>query len=53
MEQLAEKYFRQLAIERGLSKNTLAAYRRDIAEYLRYLDSISKTEADQISSSEI
>lgn len=53
MEQLAEKYFRQLAIERGLSKNTLAAYRRDIAEYLQYLDSISKTEADQISSSEI
>lgn len=53
MEQLAEKYFRQLAIERGLSKNTLAAYRRDIAEYLRYLNSISKTEIDQISSSEI
>lgn len=53
MEQLAEKYFRQLAIERGLSKNTLSAYRRDIAEYLAYLDSISKTEANQISSSEI
>ena len=53
MEQLAEKYFRQLAIERGLSKNTLAAYRRDIAEYLSYLDSISKTEANQINSSEI
>ena len=53
MEQLAEKYFRQLAIERGLSNNTLSAYRRDIAEYLAYLDSISKTEANQISSSEI
>ena len=53
MEQLAEKYFRQLAIERGLSNNTISAYRRDIAEYLEYLNSLSKTDPNSVSSSEI
>lgn len=53
MEQLAEKYFRQLAIERGLSNNTISAYRRDIGEYLNYLNSLSKSDPNSVSSSEI
>jgi integrase/recombinase XerD len=53
LEQLAEKYFRQLAIERGLSNNTISAYRRDIGEYLNYLNSLSKSDPNSVSSSEI
>ncbi|MEV8254273.1 site-specific tyrosine recombinase XerD [Rhodoglobus sp. NPDC076762] len=33
----AERYLRHLAIERGLSANTLAAYRRDLDKYLEFL----------------
>jgi len=33
----AERYVRHLAIERGLSANTLAAYRRDLDAYLEFL----------------
>jgi integrase/recombinase XerD len=37
LERLADQYFRHLAVERGISKNTLMAYRRDIGRYLDYL----------------
>lgn len=37
LSRLAEQYFRHLTVERGMSKNTIAAYRRDIARYLQYL----------------
>jgi integrase/recombinase XerD len=30
-------YLEHLTVERGLSRNTLAAYRRDLARYVRYL----------------
>ena len=53
MEQLAEKYFRQLAVERGLSDNTLGAYRRDIGAYLNFLASVSKSSPSEISSGDI
>jgi integrase/recombinase XerD len=33
-------YLRQLAIERGLSQNTLAAYRRDLGRYLEWLGEV-------------
>lgn len=33
-----ENYLRQLTIERGLAKNTLLAYRRDLSRYLRFLN---------------
>ncbi|KIP52904.1 site-specific tyrosine recombinase XerD [Leucobacter komagatae] len=33
-----EKYLRHLSIERGLSDNSLAAYRRDFARYSAWLD---------------
>ena len=35
---LADGYFRHLTVERGMAKNTLLAYRRDIARYLSFLD---------------
>jgi len=53
LEQLAEKYLRQLAIERGLSSNTLSAYRRDLSNYLEYVKKISKTDPKAVVSSDI
>ena len=38
LEKLAESYFRHLTVERGMAKNTLLAYRRDIARYLAFLE---------------
>lgn len=34
-----ERYLRHLTVERGLSKNTLAAYRRDLNRYAAFLES--------------
>lgn len=42
-------YLNHLTIERGLSDNTLAAYRRDLARYLRYLTQEHITDVQQIS----
>jgi integrase/recombinase XerD len=38
LEVLAERYLRHLSIERGRAKNTIAAYRRDLASYLTFLE---------------
>lgn len=46
----AERFLDQLRIERGLSANSLAAYRRDLALYGAYLDEaglVSPTDADR------
>jgi integrase/recombinase XerD len=37
LAQLVEEYLRHLSIERGLAKNTRAAYRRDLSGYLHFL----------------
>ena len=37
LERLADQYFRHLAVERGMAKNTLLAYKRDIGRYLEFL----------------
>ena len=37
LQKSVDSYLRHLAIERGVSKNTLAAYRRDLANYIDYL----------------
>ncbi|CAB4633356.1 unannotated protein [freshwater metagenome] len=39
LAQLVDEYLRHLSIERGLAKNTVAAYRRDLTGYLRFLES--------------
>jgi integrase/recombinase XerD len=49
LAKLLDDYLRHLSIERGLSKNTIAAYRRDINSYLLFLDKNSISEPEQIS----
>lgn len=43
-----DRYFRHLAIERGLSANTVAAYRRDLTAFLDALASAGLTDAAQL-----
>lgn len=38
LEQDVEEYLAALASERGLSRHTVSAYRRDLSQYLDYLD---------------
>jgi integrase/recombinase XerD len=38
LERQVESFLRQLAIERGLAKNTVSAYRRDLKTYLAFLE---------------
>lgn len=40
LERQVESFLRQLAIERGLAKNTVSAYRRDLKVYLAFLEQI-------------
>lgn len=44
--ELLNTFIRHLGIERGLSKNTLSAYRQDLAKYETYLESIASTPED-------
>lgn len=44
-----DAYLRQLTIERGLAKNTLQAYRRDLARYVDHLVDSQIETPDQIS----
>ena len=46
--ELVEKYLRHLSIERGLAKNSLAAYKRDLRLYLAFLESIGCDEIGQV-----
>ena len=38
IEELVHQYLSHLAFERGLSKNTIAAYRRDLAKFLSFVN---------------
>lgn len=42
MSALLDGYLRHLTIERGLSKNTIAAYRTDLLKYLAFLETQNK-----------
>lgn len=42
MPPLADRYLEHLTVERGLSENTLAAYRTDIAALLAFLDGLGE-----------
>ncbi len=53
LAQLVDDYLRHLSIERGLSKNTIAAYRRDLNSYLGYLEKQRVHDASSITESEI
>lgn len=41
-----DSYLRHLSVERGLSKNTLSAYRSDLAKYQEFLESIKRSAKD-------
>lgn len=43
-----DAYLRQLAIERGMAKNTISAYRRDLVNYAKYLDTLSIGSLEQV-----
>jgi integrase/recombinase XerD len=53
LAQLVDDYLRHLSIERGLSRNTIAAYRRDLNSYLGYLEKQGIHDASSITESEI
>lgn len=46
-------YLDHLAVERGLASNTLAAYRRDLARYVGFLDSRGITGLDEVSAADV
>jgi integrase/recombinase XerD len=48
LQKSIDSYLRHLAIERGVSKNTLAAYRRDLAKYSSFLETEGIAEVDQV-----
>jgi integrase/recombinase XerD len=48
-----ERYLRHVAIERGLSANTVAAYRRDLDAYLAVLEARGITTPDQVAAADI
>ncbi|MGI8614567.1 MAG: site-specific tyrosine recombinase XerD [Nocardioidaceae bacterium] len=43
MAVVVRAYLDHLGVERGLARNTLASYRRDLRRYLAYLDEVAKT----------
>ena len=42
INQIETAYFNYLSVEKGLSKNTLNAYRRDLNRFFHYLDLLKK-----------
>lgn len=48
-----DRYLRHVAIERGLSENTLGAYRRDLSAYAELLAGRGITTADAISTADV
>jgi integrase/recombinase XerD len=48
-----DSYLRHLTIERGMAKNTLAAYSRDLRRYEEYLDSMGVTEPGEITKQQV
>ncbi|UOW00161.1 site-specific tyrosine recombinase XerD [Agrococcus sp. SCSIO52902] len=51
--QAVDRLLRQLAIERGLSQHTVAAYRRDLGGYLAVLEARDVTDASAISGDDV
>jgi len=48
LEVLVDQYLRHITVERGLSRNTLSAYNRDLGDYLGFLRGMGITEPGQI-----
>jgi integrase/recombinase XerD len=46
-------YLAHLTVERGLSRNTLAAYRRDLGRYAAFLADAGRTAPDQVAEADV
>ena len=46
-------YLDHLAVERGVARNTLLSYRRDLERYLQFLARAGRTEAHQITAADV
>ena len=49
MQELIEEFVNYISIERGLAKNTLLAYRRDLQKYLEYMERGGRSHIQQVS----
>jgi integrase/recombinase XerD len=49
LAQLVDEYLRHLSIERGLAKNTISAYRRDLSGYLLFLEKLNISNPNEVS----
>ena len=50
---LIQTYLDHLTVERGMSRHTVAAYRRDLSRYARYMAELGVTDPSQVSSAMI
>lgn len=48
LQQSVDSYLRHLTIERGMAKNTLLAYKRDLNSYLKYLEELGLDSLSQV-----
>lgn len=53
IDEAREAYLAHVAVERGLSTNTLAAYRRDLARYCRFLATRERAAMDEVTRSDV
>ncbi|MEY4276229.1 MAG: hypothetical protein RIS26_692 [Actinomycetota bacterium] len=53
LERQIDSYLRHLTIERGMAKNTLAAYARDLARYRNYLEELGISRPEEITKQHI
>ena len=48
LQQSVDSYLRHLTIERGMAKNTLLAYKRDLGSYIKYLEDLGLDAPSQV-----
>jgi integrase/recombinase XerD len=53
LERAVDRYLRHVAIERGLAANTVAAYRRDLVDYLEFLAGRAITGPEAIGAADV
>ncbi len=53
IEEAVEGYLAHLTVERGLSTNTLAAYRRDLDRYLAHLAATGRTRVADVGEADV
>lgn len=53
IEQAVGRFLRHVAVERGLSDNTLAAYRRDLARYSAHLAEAGRTDIGDVTGADV